>query len=276
MAKKKASSKPKNKRNKYSAKSKSIVTNIYTYSSKRPKRYGKTCIHFDTEKLTCKLTKALCKDADVCTSYVTNLKELQSKNQIKTFKHDKNIVGITTIILSDNRKCTNCNHNIDDLDAIIRIARPDGRVLSYTIPAAYCKECDTYFVLKQDYKIAKAKGVILCPIIDMTKQGESKNKRKNLLSSESRIHQLGYNVQHNNGYTKEQRQLILANIIENTNISIYEVESCIIRPMTQHKTQPNYADAVLSWQEDLEFIKNYRQNNFPKAIIDKIIIGRRK
>lgn len=168
-------------------------------------------------------------------SYVANLKEINEITRNKSKNRNINIVGITTIILNDNRKCTNNKHDITDLDANIRIAQPNGEILIYKIPAAYCKECDTYFVLKRDFKNAKSKGKILCPIIDLTQEGEKRNKGKNLSSSESRIHQLGYNVQRGSKYTKEQRQLILANIIENTNISKHEIESCIIRPMSQHK-----------------------------------------
>lgn len=266
----------KNKLKSYSKGSKSIVTNIYTYSNKKPKRLGKTCIHFEHNKLTCKLTKNWCNNPDECMSYVTNLKEINEVTRDKSKNRNINIVGITTIILNDNRKCTNNKHDITDLDANIRIAQPDGEILIYKIPAAYCKECDTYFVLKRDFKIAKSKGKILCPIIDLTKEGVKKNKSKNLSSSESRIHQLGYNVQRGSNYTKEQRQLILANIMENTNISKHEIESCIIRPMSQHKNQHNYADAVLAWQQDLEFVKNYKTGDIPEVVVDEIIVGKRK
>lgn len=268
----------KKKSNSHGKSSKSVITNIYTYNKRKPKKLGKTCVHFDINKLTCKLTKTLCKNADTCSSYRTNLKEIQNKfiSKTKNLKHKIDIVGITTIVLNDNRKCTNNKHKIIDLNAKIRIAQPNGKILTCDIPAAYCKECDTYFVLKRDYKIAKSSGKILCPIIDLTHKGEKKNKSKNISSSESRIHQLGYNVRRGSNYTKEQRQLILANIIENTNISKHEIESCIVRPMLQHKTQPNYAEAVLAWEQDLEFVKNYKTGDIPEVFIDKIIIGKRK
>lgn len=258
----------------------SIVGSIYTYKKrKKPKRVGKTCKFFDKDKLTCKISKIFCKDADNCTSYATNMEEIQIVQSKKpTIKKSQNIneVGITAIVLSDNRKCTNNNHAITDLNATLRIARPDGKVINHIIPAAYCKICDTYFVLKRDFKMAKEHGTILCPVIDMTEQTINKKGVTTLSTSESRIHQLGYNVKRGNGYTREQRHLILANILENTNISRYEIESCILRPMMQHKDQTNYSDAVLAWKEDLEFIKSYKLGNMPEVVIDKIIIGKRK
>lgn len=260
-------------------KSSSIVGSIYTYKKhKKPKRVGRTCLYFDKDTLTCMFSKNFCKDAENCTSYITNLQEIevaQPKNPTSSKARNIKEVGITAIVLSINRKCTNNNHKIVDLNAILRIAKADGSIANYTVPAAYCEICNTYFVLKKDYEDAKEHGTILCPVIDLTEQVSGKKSASNLSASESRIHQLGYNVKRGNGYTREQRQLILANILENTNISRHEIESCILRPMMQHKNQENYSDAVLAWQQDLEFIKDYKLGDIPDVIIDRIIIGKR-
>lgn len=258
-------------------KTKSVIGSIYTYKKhKKPKRLGKTCIYFDIDKLTCKTTNLLCKDADNCQCYVANMQQLQENQLLNKKSHNINEVGITAIVLSDNRKCTNNNHTIIDLNATLRIAHADGKVIDHIIPAAYCEICDTYFVLKKDFKIAKEHGTILCPVIDMTEQTIRKKGIASLSTSESRIHQLGYNVKRGNGYTREQRRLILANILENTNISRHEIESCILRPMIQHKNQANYAEAVKAWQQDLEFVKNYKLGDLSEVVIEKIIIGKRK
>lgn len=290
MSNKKKSSKPKkmNQNNsiKSYGKSSSVVGNIYTYKKHRkPKIIGKTCIYFDKEKLACKISHQLCKNADNCKNYAEiskdplvnqPIKKTKKVNNIPVKKNKRNIneVGITAIVLNDNRKCTNNNHKIIDINATLRIAKSDGTVMNYTVPAAYCEICDTYFVLKKDYKTAKAQGVILCPIIDMTKKVNLRTQ-KFLSTSESRIHQLGYNVRQGNGYTKEQRQLILANILENTNISRHEVESCILRPMKQHRNQNNYADAVKAWEQDLEFVRSYQIGDIPEVLVNKLIIGKR-
>lgn len=281
MANKKKTTQPqiKGKLKINNGKSSSVVGSIYTYKKhKKPKRVGRTCIYFNKDTLTCMYTKNFCKDAENCTSYVTNLQEIEvAKPKNTTSSKTRNIkeVGITAIVLSINRKCTNNNHKIIDLKATLRIAKANGSIINYTVPAAYCEICNTYFVLKKDYKDAKEHGTILCPVIDLTEQGSSKKSTSNLSASESRIHQLGYNVKRGNGYTKEQRQLILANILENTNITRHEIESCILRPMLQHKGQKNYSDAVSAWEQDLEFIKNYKLGDIPEVIIDKIIVGKR-
>lgn len=67
----------------------------------------------------------------------------------------------------------------------------------------------------------------------------------------------------------------MANILENTDIVKHEIESCILRSLAQHKNQPDYADAVLAWQQDLEYVKNYKPGDIPEVMSDRIIIGQR-
>lgn len=183
-------------------------------------------------------------------------------------------VGITAIVLSNNRKCIfNC-HSIEDLQAILRLATKDGKVVNYSIPAAYCKECDAYFVLKNDFEKAKLKGVILCPVIDKTTYINRKKYHIQNSGGESRIHEMGYNVRKGNKCTDKQRHIVLANILENTNISKHEIQSNIDRCIRQHQKQSNYASAIKCWINDYQFISTYKHGDIPQVIIEKIKIGR--
>lgn len=79
-------------------------------------------------------------------------------------------IGVTAITLNDNRKCTLKNHNIQDIQAKLRISsKPSGEIVTCTIPAAYCETCNMYIILKNDFKKVKEQGIILCPVIDRTK-----------------------------------------------------------------------------------------------------------
>lgn len=248
---------------------------------KKLKRLGKECIYYVPEKLTCKLSKGFCKDSDTCKDFAYIKKpsfEIPAyhKNKTNKKKDDISNIGITAIVLSDNRKCVNARHTLIDMQAKLRISTyQTGRIQLYEIPAAYCDQCELYFVLKNDFKIAKKKGIILCPVIDRTQKYLQKHQNKVLTSSESRIHQLGYNVVKDNGYTNEQRHMVLANIIENTDISQHEVKSLIARCIAQHKNQPNYSDSIKCWKNDLEFIANYKHGDMPEVLIEKIIVSAR-
>lgn len=184
-------------------------------------------------------------------------------------------IGITAIVISDNRKCIYNEHSLYDVVANIRIADSDGKIILHKIPAAYCEDCDSYFVLKEDFEIAKKIGVILCPVIDKRSYTmDKKYKIKNNSQKESRIHQLGYNVQKGNNYTMEQRQVVLANIIENTNITTHEIMSLIKRCINQHQKQANYAEAVKCWSHDYDFMSSYKKGDMKEVIIEKIKMGR--
>lgn len=249
---------------------------------KKPKRIGKECINFKQDKLTCRLSKQFCKEAETCTffQYKEDFylhKTDDNESKVKYKKGNSSEVGITAIVLNNNRKCTNENHHIQDIQAKLRIAlNPSGKIVNYNIPAAYCKICDAYFVLKKDFKRAKEYGVILCPVIDRTKIYATSFKAEYQIGNESRIHHLGYNVKKGNGLTDSQRHVVLANIVENTDISKYEITSNINRCISQHKKQPNYSESVKNWKNDLEFINNYELGDMPEVIINKVIIGKRR
>lgn len=288
--------KEKNKKNKKSHKSSgsyahSTLSNFYVYKKKKkPTRLGKDCIHFNSTTLTCSKVGGFCANASICSLFVpfnttakkenkeinkTHIIPNYAKNKRK-LTNDISDVGITAIVLNDNRKCINSRHKIQDIRAKIRIATESQGIITNSVLAGYCRECNAYFILKSDFKEIKKQGVILCPVIDRTQKYLNKNATKVSTGSESEIHQLGYNVIKNNGYTQEQRQYILANIVENTDISKYAIASNIRRCIAQHKNQKNYSQSVKCWTDDLKFIQKYKYGDLPEVLIGKIIVGKRE
>lgn len=257
------------------------ISNSITIHHKMDNKYGKLNLYFNIPKnvLFRKLDQRSLSENKNIQNTVTYIKETK-KGSGTIIKNNTPIqkqivdVGVTAIILSYNKKCNNENHNIIDITAKLRIVFSDGKIDFYYVPAAYCKECDKYFMLKKDFDEVKKHGTILCEIIGSEKSILHTNSKKYQSTYESRIHQLGYNVQKEFGLTDNQREVILANIVENTNITTHEISSHIQRCINQHKKQLNYKDAVKSWQHDYEFISNYKHGDLPEVIIDKLQIGR--
>lgn len=268
------------KKNYYGGNTASIVGGLYSYKKhKKPKRIGKQCYYFNPDKLTCRSTGQFCTNASTCTSFkkINSLKTDKPQNEPVLNKNSKkytSIIGITAIVINDNRKCINDSHNIIDVDAIIRIVKNTGEIINYTAQAAYCEQCNTYFLLKSELRTAKKIGVLLCQIIDKNTYINEMKFTKPNSNNESRIHQLGYNVRKGSGLTDKQREIIIANMIENADISKHEISSLIQRCINQHKKQQNYQDAVKCWQHDYEFISNYKHGDLPEVIIEKIKMGR--
>ncbi len=188
-------------------------------------------------------------------------------NPIKSTKNN----GVTALVISDNRKCTYNAHELQDVSLIVRIACKNGDIKDVHILASYCENCDEYFILKSDYYKLKSQGAILCPIEDRTVKQKGTQKYENA-GSESRIHQLGYNVKKESKFTPKQRQIILANIIENTGITKAEIKSNIIRCINQHRKHKGYENAIACWKDDLEFINNYHNGDIPEIKVDKLIL----
>lgn len=213
-----------------------------------------------------------------------NVKKISNKNSTDfqnniSLKNNNNkiqnkIIGVTAIVINDNRKCLYNSHYVEDVRGSVRIVTYSNKIINYYVSAAYCSICDKYFILKNDFDKMKKSGIILCPVENKTKSYLIKKGKTKLSNSESRIHQLGYNVKKGSNYTSEQRKIVLANIIENTDISKFEIQSNISRCIKQHQTQPNYAEAVLCWKSDYEFVSNYNKGDIPEVIIEKIKMGR--
>lgn len=210
------------------------------------------------------------------TIYLKISKSLFTKSKLnspsaKSKTKKSNNTGVTALVISDNRKCTYNAHELQDVLLIVRIASKNGDITDNHILASYCETCDEYFILKLDYYKLKSQGAILCPIEDRTVKQKGTQKYANA-GSESRIHQLGYNVKKGSKFTPKQRQIILANIVENTGITKAEIKSNIIRCINQHQKHKGYENAIACWKDDLEFINNYHNGDIPKIKVDKLIL----
>ena len=45
--------------------------------------------------------------------------------------------------------------------------------------------------------------------------------------------------------------------------------------ISRKKGLPSYAEAIQKWEQDREFVKNYKIGYYQNVIVDEIIIGRR-
>lgn len=154
--------------------------------------------------------------------------------------------------------------------------KKNGNVIKLSIPAVYCKKCGQYIILKRDFKDIKKKGTLLCDVIDKTPEYIVKHKNSSYSVTESKVHRLGYNViKQGYNYTFAQRKVILANIIENYEISQHEILSMLDTNIARKINMPNYAEAVEKWKRDREFVADYKFGSVPEVLIDEVVIGKR-
>lgn len=232
---------------------------------------NKTCVYFDD---LCNPHSVKCKNPEIL---LTGNKQNNSNSKTgkKPNSNNKKVLTrqVKTVVLLNSRKCIYEDHSVIDINAVIRVATP-LKIIKVSIPAAYCKKCNKYIILKEDFKRLKEKGVLLCEVIDRT--GGKSDNSKEFYGDESRIHSLGYNVTKRQGYTYEQRKYILANMIENYNITKHEILSIIDMNIARHGKLRNHGEAVSKWREDRAFVVSYKRGDCPEVLINKVIIGKKE
>jgi len=278
------------KTKKSKSKSKHKKQTIKEFSYKRSKiiidvNVVKSCSYFNNKICTyfndsCNPYSIKCKNPDILLRNDKDIsqkpnKQLLQNNKEKTLSFESPKY-VKAVVLSHNRKCVYEEHNLTNIKAIIRVLTPNNKVKDVNVSAAYCKECNQYIILKTDFKSIKQKGTLLCRVIDETPEYIAKHKNSSNSGTESNVHRLGYNViKQGYNYTFKQRKIILANIIENYGITQHEILSMLDTNIARKITLPNYADAVAKWQQDREFVANYKLGDMPEVVIDEVVIGRR-
>lgn len=243
----------------------------------------KNCSYFKNRICTyfndlCNPNSIRCKNPDILLR-----KEKRSSHESRLQKNKVEIQQsfksqyVKAVVLSHNRKCVYEEHHLTSITVIIKVLiTSSNKVIDVKIPSAYCKECNQYIILKTDFESIKQKGTLLCRVIDETPEYIAKHKKSSYSATESKVHRLGYNViKQGYNYTFAQRKIILANIIENYGITKHEILSMLDTNIARKSGLPNYEDAVAKWQQDREFVANYKLGDCPEVIINEIVVGRR-
>ena len=164
-------------------------------------------------------------------------------------------------------KCTNAKHKVIDVRCSIDVMNHNGDIYSCKVPGGYCKECDRYFILEEDYRKLKEKGILLCKVVEQdfwVKQ--EKQIDYTSFKQESVLRLMGYNVNVLDNLTEVQRQKILMLIVDEGVLSVAEIRSYLQWLINRGNKTPRLKNACLKWKADSEFIKQYGIEK--RAVID--------
>jgi len=166
-------------------------------------------------------------------------------------------------------KCTHEHHHIENVDAVISVDC-DGKKTLVQIPAGYCNQCKTYFIMESTYQELKHMGVILCRITDEKNYLKSALDTGMQLAQESVLMQYGYNVSQTEGLSQKARQKILALLIDNEALSKSEIISYLDFFISQRAGRSSMELAISKWETDREFVENYRIGEYTKYGVNAI------
>lgn len=209
--------------------------------------------------------------------YNAIIKNVGRQNQTSTAKKSVNKQIRTVyikykdfVVRTNIFKCISEQHPLEDIIGIISIVTPNGTIIEQKIPAAYCSKCNCYFILKDEFKKASQKGVLLCNLIEKEEFYKYGLKHSIYLSKESILMRNGYNVKANVGLTDMQRQTILANLIDDKVISAFEIINYLRWFIAQKEYLPAYKMAVNKWEADMQFVRLYREDNRRRVFVSSI------
>lgn len=180
-------------------------------------------------------------------------------------------------------KCRHNNHRLEDIQAVITTISRQGTVTQISIPAGYCQNCNTYFIMDSVYRRIKHYGIPICRTMDeksyksLSNDPSVINSPYDRLAQESVLRQFGYSVNQIEDLPIEQRRLILSAIVDYDVLTKNEIISYLEYFINNRKNQKNrdgslrYESAIKKWKEDRDWISGYRIGDFKKVAVGRII-----
>ena len=183
-------------------------------------------------------------------------KEQEKLKQLPQIKYGDFIIKKSTF------KCIHNNHHTEDMAAAVNVIEKDGNIKLKKINVGYCKECNVFFVLESIYEELKKWYVPICKVSDVKTYYGSNGKYGMKLAQESILKQYGYNVSKTEDLSDTVRQKILAVLIDNHIVTKNDIISYLDFFVSQRRYQSKYEQAISKWEEDREFVTNYRLGEY--------------
>ena len=197
-----------------------------------------------------------------------SIEQIKYKNSIS---ETENLDIYDIIVLSNITRCSSLNHKIKDVKICVPVLQENGNVSHITICASYCFDCKRYTILKDAFN--RIEGVILCQIIDETKQYDKDNNTEfEVEQNQSILYRYGYNVKSKQNLSQKQRQIILASLVESNILTRTEIINHLNTLIDRGSKIPNWKDATQKWKQDKYYVEKYKTENLPNVIFDKIIL----
>lgn len=198
---------------------------------------------------------------------VLNDEKRLEKLQEKRLKYS-DIAAVTYSMI-----CKENNHTIIPYKGLVPILDKENKEQLYEIYVGYCKECNCFYMFRNDFDKMLEVGKPLCKVIRIDRGEKLEDSDKGFqYRSESVLHVLGYNVRANNNLTQEQRQQILLNAIEQDLLQAHEILDFLNWLVKINTSKRGYSSAIDKWRTDIEYIKNTALENADSTTVSTIYV----
>lgn len=179
-----------------------------------------------------------------------------AKEKASTCKINATCVEAATaapLYLFDVLSSTQCyrqNHPVVPARFVADFANGNGQLI---LPVHYCNYCNKYFIgTKTLAQFEKDYGKVIVERRKMTDDGDVFSGFR----TESKLHQLGYNVIDGN-MSEEERRRLLVYLLDHNRISYLDMCSTIEQSIRLFENSYRHQLAVSKWKSDLKYIGDY-------------------
>lgn len=157
-------------------------------------------------------------------------------------------------------------HHIYDYRGILTVDNE-----SIELYCEYCYECQKYFIKYKNYEKLLSKYGFFPLKLNVLFEDFSNGFFNRRDKSPLRLY--GYCVNEEQGLSRQQRQKILAHLIDMKIMTKYEISNHLQMLIETNGKQYKNRYAVKKWREDNEFVNNYRSREHPKVEIKALVKG---
>ena len=161
--------------------------------------------------------------------------------------------------------CRKKSHHISSATGIVK--RITGSEIKLNVN--YCAECKRYFINMNEYKYYREIYGALMGRFDFSTFA-SNNSGFGQMAEESILHLCGYTVNQQDALSSTQRHMILRGIIENGIMAKYRVMEYLQFFINRSVNIKQLSIAREKWEEDLQWVRDYKLQNQPNVIINVI------
>lgn len=200
----------------------------------------------------------------------SNIEEIPKPAPAKAKKKSVHIEMKDFLVRSNAFQCRNRLHSMQEVDALVDVLDNSNHIKNIKVAAGYCEQCNVYFIMDSVYQRLKSYGIILCRISDGKDYFNKSSSAGMHLSQESLLMQYGYNVSQVRGLSIEQRQKILALIVDNKIMSRNEIIGYLNFFIRQRKAMPKMQNAIKKWEQDKKYVEKYRVGQYRTVKVNGI------
>lgn len=188
----------------------------------------------------------------------------------------KHLISVQDLIVrSSDFSCIHNAHKLKKVNAIVNVMTGSG-IKEVNIDAAYCAQCDRYYILETNYRMLKRQGRICCQVVeyDVLKKQEQGDGFSNW-AAKSILSLYGYNVNAKDNLSERERERILSFLIENDIETPGWIASFLSLQIENKSGKLHMENAIAKWEHDIRFVQEYKKSD-TTIRVNKIYVKNRR